>query len=72
MVESAAEELKPHLVATYTRDLAEAFNAFYRECPVLAAEEPDLRAARLGLVVAARHAVANALGALGVAAPESM
>ncbi len=72
VVESAAEELKPHLVATYTRDLAEAFNAFYRECPVLAAEEPDLRAARLGLVVAARHAVANALGALGVAAPESM
>ncbi len=72
VVEAAAEDLQPHVVATYTRDLAEAFNAFYRECPVLAADEADVRAARLGLTLAARHTVANALGALGVAAPESM
>ncbi len=72
VVESAAADLEPHGVATYTRDLAEAFNAFYRECPVLAAGEPAVREARLALTRAARHAVANSLGALGVAAPESM
>jgi len=72
VVEAAAADLEPHQVATYTRELAEAFNAFYRECPVLAAEDRATRDARLGLTVAARHAVANALGALGVAAPESM
>jgi arginyl-tRNA synthetase len=71
VVESAAEELEPHQVATYTRELAERFNAFYRECPVLDAE-PELRTARLALVVAARNTVADALGLLGVAAPESM
>jgi len=71
VVERAADELEPHRVATYTRELAEAFNAFYRECPVLRAEG-ELREARLALVRAARHGVANALGLLGVAAPDSM
>ena len=71
VVERSAAELEPHRVATYTRELAEAFNAFYRECPVLRAEG-ELRGARLALVRASRHAVANALGLLGVAAPDSM
>mgnify|MGYP002277565361 CR=1 FL=1 len=71
VIEQAAEELRPHVVATYTRDLAEAFNAFYRECPVLDAD-PETRAARLALVAAARTTVANALDALGVEAPDSM
>ena len=71
VIEDAADDHEPHVVATYTRAFAEAFNAFYRECPVLDAA-PDTRRARLALVVAARHTVANALDALGVAAPESM
>jgi arginyl-tRNA synthetase len=71
VVDGAAADLEPHRVATYTRDLAEAFNAFYRECPVLDAD-PETRAARLALVAAARTTVANALALLGVAAPESM
>ena len=71
VVESAADELAPHVVATYTREFAERFNAFYRECPVLDAES-ETREARLVLVAAARTTVANALGLLGIAAPESM
>jgi arginyl-tRNA synthetase len=71
VIEAAADDHEPHVVATYTREFAEAFNAFYRECPVLSAEGAT-RDARLALVVAARHTVANALDALGVAAPESM
>ena len=71
VVERAADELAPHVVATYTRAFAETFNAFYRECPVLSAEG-EVRAARLALVVAARNTVANALSLLGVAAPDSM
>jgi arginyl-tRNA synthetase len=71
VIEGAADEQQPHIVATYTRDIADAFNAFYRECPVLDAPE-DVRDARLALVAASRTAVANALDVLGVAAPESM
>ncbi len=71
VIEAAADDLEPHVVATYTRDVAETFNAFYRECPVLTADEPR-RSARLALVEASRNAVANALYVLGVEAPDSM
>ena len=71
VIEEAADALEPHRVATYTRELAEAFNAFYRECPVLDADA-DLRRARLTLVAGSRHAMANALSVLGIEAPESM
>jgi arginyl-tRNA synthetase len=71
VIEEAASERRPHVVATYTRDFAEAFNAFYRECPVLEADE-ETRQARLALVAAARTTIANALDAVGVAAPDSM
>ncbi|MFC4249177.1 arginine--tRNA ligase [Natribaculum luteum] len=73
VIDAAADDLEPHQVATYTREFAERFNAFYRECPVLADDvDPDLREARLALVAAARHTIANALSVLGVAAPRSM
>jgi arginyl-tRNA synthetase len=72
VIETAAEKQEPHRVATYTREFADCFNAFYRECPVLTAEDDDVRAARLALVDAARHTVGNALDVLGVEAPESM
>ncbi|MFB6188443.1 MAG: arginine--tRNA ligase, partial [Halapricum sp.] len=38
VVEAAAADHQPHQVATYTREFAERFNAFYRECPVLTAD----------------------------------
>jgi arginyl-tRNA synthetase len=71
VVERAADELAPHVVATYTREFAETFNAFYRECPVLSADG-EVHEARLALVAASQTTVANALSLLGVAAPESM
>jgi arginyl-tRNA synthetase len=71
VIESAAEELQPHVVATYTREFAEQFNAFYRECPVLEAD-PETSRARLALVAAAKTTIANALDVLGIESPESM
>ena len=71
VIERAADDLEPHQIAAYVRRFGERFNAFYRECPVVSADE-ELAAARLAVVVAARHTVANALSVLGVAAPESM
>ena len=68
----SADDLEPHVIATYAREFAETFNAFYRECPVLSAEDAEVRAARLALVRASRHTVANALDVLGVEAPTSM
>ncbi|OYR51244.1 arginine--tRNA ligase [Halorubrum sp. Ea8] len=72
VIEEAADDLEPHTVATFTREFADAYNAFYRECPVVTAEDDELRAARVALVAAAKHTMANALDVLGVEAPESM
>jgi arginyl-tRNA synthetase len=72
VVERAAADHEPHRIATYTRELADRFNGFYRECPVVGADDEATRAARLALVVGARHAVVNALDILGVEAPVSM
>ena len=71
VIEAAADELKPHTVATFTREFADAYNAFYRECPVVTADD-ELRDARVAVVAAAKHTMANALDVLGVEAPESM
>ncbi len=72
VVEIAARDLKPHLLATYARELAESFNQFYRYIPVLSAEDEELRKARLGLVDCARIVLRNTLELLGIAAPTSM
>lgn len=73
VVDEAADDLEPHQIATYTREFADRFNAFYRECPVLAEDvDPEVREARLALVAASKHTVANALSILGVEAPRSM
>ena len=71
IIDNSARELKPNLVAIYARELADAFNQFYRYIPVLGAE-PELRTARLALVDCSRIVLANALDTLGITAPESM
>ncbi|MBU4453851.1 MAG: arginine--tRNA ligase, partial [Euryarchaeota archaeon] len=70
-IDTAARELKPNIIAIYARELADAFNQFYRYVPVISAE-PEFRPARLALVECSRIVLANALDTLGIFAPESM
>ncbi len=71
VVEYAAGERAPHRVARYAEELAEAFHRFYTECTVLS-DDPELTRARYWLCVATRQTLVNALGLLGVSAPERM
>jgi arginyl-tRNA synthetase len=71
-VAEAADRRAPHRIATYALELAQTFTAFYRDCPVLKAETEDLRAWRLLLVDLSRRTIAQALGLLGVSAPDRM
>ena len=48
------------------------FHAFYRDARVVDPAEPERSRARLALVEAAQITLANALGLLGISAPESM
>ena len=70
-VQRAAAEYKTLQITNLAYELARAFNEFYNQCPVLKAE-PDVRAARIRLVVASRQAIANALRLLGITAPDVM
>ena len=70
-VQRAAAEYKPLVITTLAYELARAFNDFYAACPVIQAEAAA-RDGRLRLVAAARQTLANALGLLGIAAPEMM
>jgi arginyl-tRNA synthetase len=71
IIEEVAMELKPQLVAVYARELAELFNQFYRDIPVLSAEE-GLRRSRLALVECARITLRETLSMLGIEVLESM
>lgn len=71
VIEEAAARRRPHRIATYLQDLADAFNEFYRDCPVLDAP-PAVRQRRLAIVDASRRTVEDGLDLLGVAAPSSM
>ncbi|MBA2381854.1 MAG: arginine--tRNA ligase [Chloroflexi bacterium] len=72
VVEDAARAEETHGITAYATELATQFHAFYRDARVVDSEEPDRSAARLALVSAARVTLANALGLLGISAPESM
>lgn len=67
----AAESYRPYIVAKYLLELAQAFNEFYHECPILKAED-QLRNARLLLIVAVKQVLCNGLNLLGIEAPEMM
>jgi arginyl-tRNA synthetase len=72
MVQQAANEYRPLVIATYAFDLATAFHSFYHVVPVLKTEDEKIRKARLRLIMAARQTIANALRLLAIQAPEVM
>jgi arginyl-tRNA synthetase len=59
-------------VTAYATELATTFHAFYRDARVVDETEPARSASRLALASAARVTRKNALGLLGISAPDSM
>ena len=74
VVADAAERRETHELTAYLLEVARLFSQFYRDCRVLPDEEVslELSRARLALTNAARQVLANALGLLGISAPDSM
>ena len=68
---SAMRRNEPHIVTRFVLDLAQAFNKFYHDNPILV-EDEELRKARLALVAATRQTLENGLKILGMHAPERM
>jgi len=67
----AANDLAPHQIAFYLKDLAADFHAFYNAERVLV-DDTALRDARLALLLATRQVLRNGLAVIGVSTPERM
>ncbi len=68
----AAEKKDNSVLVEYLLDLAKAFNRFYRECPVLAADDENLRKSRLALCARIRTILTDGLNTLTIGVPEAM
>jgi arginyl-tRNA synthetase len=71
VIESAAHNRAPQILANYLRETANAFHSFYENCDILSDDE-KLRQARLGLCKVSSQVLSNGLALLGVSAPERM
>ncbi|MBD3634900.1 MAG: arginine--tRNA ligase, partial [Methylophaga sp.] len=71
VLENAAVNHTPHMLAHYLTDLARDFHTYYNAHQFIVDDEA-LCQARLTLIAAVRQVIANALGVMGVSAPESM
>jgi arginyl-tRNA synthetase len=70
-VHEAAALRAPHRVTTWVQTFAKHFHGFYRDCRVIS-DDDALTQARLWLAEACRIGLADALGLLGVSAPDEM
>ena len=67
----SAKKYRPHMVSGYLMGLAQAFNEFYHECPVIKSE-PEVSQARLALTKVVRNVLADGLGLLGIDVLDAM
>ncbi len=74
LMADAAERRETHELTAYLLEVARLFSQFYRDCRVLPEDDAEIPVsqARLALTDAARGVLANALGLLGISAPDSM
>ena len=71
VVENAANDLAPHTIANYLKDLASDLHSFYNEHKILV-EDETTKLARLALIKATQQVLQNGLQLLGVNAPNKM
>jgi arginyl-tRNA synthetase len=71
IIENAAEDLAPHLIAFYLKELAADFHSYYNASRFLV-EDESIKLARLALIAAVAQVMRNGLALLGVSAPEKM
>jgi arginyl-tRNA synthetase len=71
-VRESATRRAPHRICAYSMTVAADFHAFYRDCQVVGAEGEGVEQSRLALCLLTKRTIAEALGLLGISAPERM
>jgi len=72
IIQQAAENLSPALIANFIYELAKEYNQFYHELPMLKESDTARRDFRLGLSGFVGHTIKSAMELLGVEVPERM
>ena len=67
----AADRYEPSLITRHVIDIAQAFNRFYHDEHIITDNDEE-KLAKIALVLATKIVIKNALGILGVHAPERM
>jgi len=71
IISECARSLEPHYIPYYLHQLVSLFHSYYHDNRILS-EDAELSKARLCLSKAVQEVIANALGLLGVSAPQKM
>ncbi len=71
VVIEAGKKYEPSIVTRHIVSIAQAFNKFYHDTPVIV-EDEDLQKSRLALVYTVKQTIENGLNLIGIAAPERM
>lgn len=71
-VEQARRELEPSVISRYMLDVCQEFNRFYHDCPVLKAEDEDVKNTRLAIVKATSTVLHNGLKLIGLKTPKNI
>ncbi|MDF3077664.1 MAG: arginine--tRNA ligase [Sphingobacteriaceae bacterium] len=72
VVEDAARNYSPALIANYVYELAKLYNKFYHEEPILKADDGNVKLFRLQLSLATAGIIKKAMKLLGIEVPERM
>ncbi|TVZ50129.1 arginine--tRNA ligase [Olleya sp. Hel_I_94] len=72
VIQQAATNHSPALIANYTYDLVKAFNSFYQNVSILGADTQNEIVFRVQLSKTVANTIKNAFSLLGVAVPERM
>lgn len=72
IIQSAASDYSPSLVAQFVYELAKTYNGFYQELPVFADDAKDQMVLRLMLSTCTARVIKQAMELLGVQVPERM
>ncbi|MBL7560092.1 arginine--tRNA ligase [Olleya sp. YSTF-M6] len=72
VIQLAANNHSPALIANYTYDLVKAFNSFYQNVSILGAETQNEIVFRVQLSQAVANTIKNAFNLLGIDVPERM
>ena len=71
-VEQARRELEPSVISRYLLDVCAEFNRFYHDCPVLKAEDEEIKNTRLAIVKATSIVLHNGLKLIGLKTPKNI